>query len=197
MKGFKMENCDSKTEAPATPNAKIQEFFLSNRKLFLTSAIDEKVADDIVQKMIYLDSLNNEDIILFINSPGGVISAGMAILDAMDAVKSDVVTVVIGQAASMAAVTLACGAKGKRYAWPRSRVMIHQPLISGSFRATVAEIQTEAEEITRMKDELNQILSEKTGQPLEKVVSNTDRDFWMVSSKALDYGMVDKIETLI
>lgn len=192
-----MHNPDEMAQDQSKPynNQKIQEFFISNRKVFLTTAIDDKVADEIVQKLIYLDSLNNEDIILFINSPGGVISSGMAILDVMDAVKSDVVTVVIGQAASMAAVTLACGAKGKRYAWPKSRVMIHQPLISGNFSGTAVEIQTEANEIDRLKTELNDILAEKTGQTIEKITKDTDRDFWMVSKDAMEYGMVDKVES--
>jgi ATP-dependent Clp protease protease subunit len=148
--------------------------------------------------MFFLEMENpDRDIHMYINSPGGSVSAGLAIYDIMQFVKCDVSTYCMGMAASMGSLLLTAGTAGKRFILPHSKTMIHQPLISGSFRATVAEIQTEAEEITRMKDELNQILSEKTGQSLEKVVADTDRDFWMVSSKALDYGMVDKIETLI
>lgn len=190
-----MKNCDNHQEATPTLDKKISEFFLNNRKIFLTTAIDDKVSDDIVQRIIYLDSLSHEDIFIFINSPGGVISSGMAILDVMEAVESNIVTIVTGQAASMAAVILACG--DKRYSWPRSRVMIHQPLISGSFHGTAIEIETEAKEISRMKDELNRLLSEKTGQEYDKVVKDTDRDFWMASSEALSYGMVHEIKTLI
>lgn len=190
-----MKNCDNHKEETPSLDKKISEFFLTNRKVFLTTAIEDKTADDIVQKIIYLDSLNHDDIYLFISSPGGVISSGMAILDVMEAVESNIVTVVMGQAASMAAVILACG--DKRYAWPRSRVMIHQPLISGMFQGNTIEIETEAKEISRMKDELNQILSERTRQDISKITKDTDRDFWMTSSDALDYGMVDEVKTVI
>lgn len=190
-----MKNCDNHKEETPSLDKKISEFFLTNRKIFLTTAIEDKTADDIVQKIIYLDSLSHDDIYLFISSPGGVISSGMAILDVMEAVESNIVTVVMGQAASMAAVLLACG--DKRYAWPRSRVMIHQPLISGVFQGNTIEIETEAKEISRMKDELNQILSERTRQDISKITKDTDRDFWMTSSDALDYGMVDEVKTVI
>lgn len=190
-----MKNCENHQEATPTLDKKISEFFLNSRKIFLTTAIEDKVADDIVQKIIYLDSLNHEPIYLFINSPGGVISSGMAILDVMEAVESEIITIVIGQAASMAAVILACG--DKRYAWPKSRTMIHQPLISGSFQGTAIEIETEAKEISRMKEELNTILSQKTGKSIEQVTKDTDRDFWMTSEDALSYGMVDEIKTVM
>lgn len=190
-----MKNCENHQEATPTLDKKISEFFLNNRKIFLSTAIDDKVADDIIQRIIYLDSLSHEDIFLFINSPGGVISSGMAILDVMEAVESNIITIVTGQAASMAAVILACG--DKRCAWKKSRVMIHQPLISGSFHGTAIEIETEAKEISRMKEELNTLLSIKTGKSLETVTKDTDRDFWMTSENAKSYGMVDEIQTLI
>jgi len=191
--------CDcEKTEEKSTPmSSKISDFFLNSRKIFLSSEINDKVADEIVQKLIYLDSQSHEDIYLFVNSPGGVITSGMAILDATNAVKSDVRTIVTGQAASMGAMILANGAKGKRYSWPNARIMIHQPLISGNFQGNIVEIQTEAKEIDRMKTTLNNLLAEKTGQPIEKITKDTDRDFFMGSQEALEYGMVDVVETLI
>lgn len=190
-----MNNCEHTEEKKTTPNQKITEHFLNNRQLFLSTEINDSVADELIQKMLYLDSLNHEDIILFINSPGGVISSGLAILDVMDAVESDIVTVVTGMAASMAAVILSCGTKGKRYAWPHSRIMIHQPLISGTYRGRADELQTEANEMERMKRELNELLAEKTGQSYEKVVKDTDRDYFLSASEGVVYGLVDFKET--
>jgi ATP-dependent Clp protease protease subunit len=174
----------------------IKESFLKNRTIFLWKSIDEDTGKDIVSQLLYLDSLNNDDITLYINSPGGVITAGMAILDAMDAVKSDIRTIVMGQAASMASVIQAYGTKGKRYVWPRSRIMIHQPLIRGHVEGVTTDINIQAAEILRMRTTLNQMLSDCTGQPLSKIESDTDRDYFMTAADALAYGMVDFVETV-
>ena len=172
----------------------IKESFLKNRTIFLWKAIDEDTGKDIVSQLLYLDSLNHDDITIYINSPGGVITAGMAILDAMDAVQSDIRTIVMGQAASMASVIQAYGTKGKRYVWPRSRIMIHQPLIRGHIEGVTTDINIQADEILRMKNTLNKMLSDCTGQTLEKVEKDTDRDYFMSADDALAYGMVDFVE---
>lgn len=186
---------DEKAPKPTELEKELSESFLKQRKIFLWDEIDDKLAKDVVARLLYLDSKSSEDIYLYINSPGGVITAGCAILDAMDAVESDVITIVTGQAASMAAVILACGARGKRYAWPRSRVMIHQPLISGHIHGVNVDLQIQAEEITHLRYMMNLILSEKTGKTLEQIEEDTDRDFFMSSHTAQDYGMVDFVET--
>ncbi len=165
---------------------------LKDRIIFLGTAIDDHVANVIVAQMLFLQMEDPEkDINLYVNSPGGVVTAGMAIFDTMQFLKCDVNTYCIGQAASMGAVLLAAGAKGKRFALPHSRIMIHQPLGGAQGQATDIEIQTK--EILRMKQELNQILSDRTGQPLDKVKKDTDRDFFMSADEAKNYGLVDKV----
>ncbi|HOX51668.1 MAG TPA: ATP-dependent Clp protease proteolytic subunit [Fibrobacteria bacterium] len=173
---------------------KLSESFLKNRRVFLWGQVDDKSAKEVVARLLYLDSLSQEDIVLLVNSPGGVITSGTAILDAMDAVKSDVVTVVMGQAASMGAVIAAYGAKGKRYAWKRSRVMIHQPLISGTMYGPASDIQIQAEEMLRIRRELNQLLADASGKTLEQLEIDTDRDNIMTATEACSYGLVDKVE---
>lgn len=189
------ECSDEKTPKPTELEKELSESFLKQRKIFLWDEIDDKLSKDVVARLLYLDSKSSEDIYLFINSPGGVITAGCAILDAMDAVESNVVTIVTGQAASMAAVILACGTKGKRYAWPRSRVMIHQPLISGHIHGVNIDLQIQAEEITHLRTMMNLLLSERTGKTLEQIEADTDRDFFMNSWAAESYGIVDAVET--
>lgn len=171
--------------------------FLKNRRIFLWSAIDDKLARDVVSRLMFLDTQSHEDIVLLINSPGGVISSGLAILDCMEAIKSKVVTVVMGQAASMAAVIQACGAPGKRYAWKRSRIMIHQPLISGTMYGPASDIQIQAQEMLRIRQELNELLALATGKTVEQIEADTDRDNFMTSTEALAYGMIDAIENFI
>lgn len=191
--------CDCKETAPKTPDLEkeVSESFLAKRQIFIWDAIDDKLAKEVVAKLLYLDSKNNDDITLFINSPGGVISSGCAILDAMDAVKSDIVTIVNGQAASMAAVIQAYGTKGKRYAWNRSRIMIHQPLISGRLHGVTADIQIQADEILRIRTEMNTVLARCTGKTIEQIEQDTDRDYFMSSEEALAYGMIDFVENKI
>lgn len=172
----------------------LAESFLKNRRVFLWGAVDDKSAKEVVARLLFLDSQSHDDIVLLINSPGGVITSGTAILDAMDAVKSDVVTVVMGQAASMGAVILAYGKKGKRYAWKRARVMIHQPLISGTMYGPASDIQIQAEEMLRIRTELNQLLADASGKTLAQIEADTDRDHFLSSDESKEYGLIDIVE---
>ena len=165
---------------------------LKDRIIFLGDAIDDTVANLVIAQLLFLESEDPEkDIMLYINSPGGVVTAGMAIYDTMRYVKCDVNTICIGQAASMAAILLAAGSKNKRFALPNSRVMIHQPL--GGFSGQASDIDIHAKEILKMKEKLNSILAEHTGQPIEKVALDTDRDYFLSSEEAKDYGLIDEI----
>jgi len=173
--------------------AEMEEQFLSGRRIFLWGEVCDESAEDIVKKILFLDGIGDGDITIYINSPGGVISSGLAIYDAMCSAKSDISTVVMGQAASMGAVLLCAGAKGKRAAWPHARVLIHQPLISGNMYGPASDIQIQAEEMLRTRENLNKILAEHTGQTLQKISEDTDRDYFMSADEALKYGIVDKV----
>jgi ATP-dependent Clp protease protease subunit len=165
---------------------------LNDRIVFLGEAIDDHVANTVVAQLLHLESSDPEkDISLYINSPGGVITAGLAIYDTMQFIKCDVSTICIGQAASMAAVLLASGTKGKRYALPNSRVMIHQP--SGGVQGQQTEIEIAAREILYARERLNQILANHTGQPLDRVHDDTERDNFMAAEAAKEYGLVDEV----
>ena len=165
---------------------------LKDRIIFLGSAVDDEIANLIVAQLLFLESEDPEkDINFYINSPGGVVTAGMAIYDTIQYIRPDVATVCIGQAASMSALLLASGTAGKRFALPNARIMIHQPL--GGAQGQATDIKIQANEILRMKDSLNEILSMHTGQPLEKVAEDTDRDYFMSGSQALEYGLIDKV----
>jgi len=167
---------------------------LKDRIIMLGSAIDDNVANSIVAQLLFLEAENPEkDITLYINSPGGSITAGMAIYDTMQFIKADVSTVCTGMAASMGAFLLAAGEKGKRFVLPNSEVMIHQPL--GGAQGQATEIEIAAKRILFLRDKLNTILSERTGQPLEVIAKDTDRDNFMTAEKAVEYGLVDKIIT--
>ena len=167
---------------------------LRERIIFLGTPIDDMVANLIVAQMLLLDSENPEkDIMLYINSPGGSVTAGFAIYDTMQHIRADVCTICLGQAASMGAFLLSSGAKGKRMALPHSRVLIHQPLGGAQGQATDIEIQ--AAEIIRIKKSLNEILAANTGQSLKKIEKDTDRDYIMTPQEALEYGMIDKVVT--
>ena len=167
---------------------------LRERIIFLGTPIDDMVANLIVAQMLLLDSENPEkDIMLYINSPGGSVTAGFAIYDTMQHIRADVCTICLGQAASMGAFLLSSGAKGKRMALPHSRVLIHQPLGGAQGQATDIEIQ--AAEIIRIKQSLNEILAANTGQSLKKIEKDTDRDYIMTPQEALEYGMIDKVVT--
>jgi ATP-dependent Clp protease protease subunit len=165
---------------------------LKDRIIFIGSAIDNEVANLIVAQLLFLESEDPEkDISFYINSPGGVVTAGMAIYDTMQYIKPDVATVCVGQAASMGALLLTAGAKGKRFALPNSRVMIHQPL--GGAQGQATDIKIQATEILKMKDRLNEILSFHTGQEIDRVTEDTERDFFMSADQAKEYGIVDKV----
>ncbi|WP_022665283.1 ATP-dependent Clp endopeptidase proteolytic subunit ClpP [Desulfospira joergensenii] len=165
---------------------------LKDRIIFLGSAIDNEIANLIVAQMLFLESEDPEkDISFYINSPGGVVTAGLAIYDTMQYIKPDVTTVCIGQAASMGALLMAAGANGKRIALPNSRIMIHQPL--GGAQGQATDIKIQATEILRMKDNLNEILSSHTGQKLERVAEDTERDFFMSGPEAKEYGLIDRV----
>ncbi len=165
---------------------------LKDRIVFLGYPIDDHVANLVIAQLLFLEAQDPEkDIYLYINSPGGSVTSGLAIYDTMQYVKPDVVTIVVGQAASMGAVLLAAGAKGKRYALPNARIMIHQPL--GGAQGQVKDVEIITKELLRIKDTLNKILSKHTGQPLERIEKDTDRDFFMTAYEALEYGIVDKV----
>lgn len=165
---------------------------LKDRIIMLSGAINDEVASSIVAQLLFLEAEDpDKDIYLYINSPGGVITSGFSIYDTMNYIKPDICTICIGQAASMGAFLLSCGTKGKRYALPNSRIMIHQPL--GGARGQAADIEIQAREILRLKEILNSILAKNTGQKISKIIKDTDRDYFMSSAEAKDYGLIDKI----
>jgi len=165
---------------------------LKERIVFLGTAVDDMVANIIIAQLLFLESEDpSKDIYIYINSPGGIITSGLAIYDTMQYIKAPVVTTCIGQAASMGAVLLAGGDKGKRFALPHSRILIHQPL--GGAQGQASDIDIQAKEILRMREAINNILVRHTGQPLEKVEKDTERDYFMDAQQAIEYGIVDQI----
>jgi len=167
---------------------------LKDRIVFLGQEITDAVANTVIAQLLFLESEDpDKDIHLYINSPGGHITAGMAIYDTMQYIKPDVVTICIGQGASMAALLLAAGAKGKRYALPNARILIHQPI--GGAQGQATDIDIHAREILKLRDRINKLLAYHTGQDIEKIKRDTERDFFMDSQQALEYGIIDKIIT--
>lgn len=164
---------------------------LKDRIIILNGEITDNSSNIVVAQLLYLDSLNNDDISLYINSPGGSITAGMAIFDTMNFIKSDISTICVGMAASMAAFLLSSGEKGKRYILPNAEVMIHQPL--GGAQGQATEIKIAAERILKLKKKLNKILSDNTGKDIDTIDNDTERDYFMDSDEALNYGIVDKV----
>lgn len=164
---------------------------LKDRIIILSGEIDDNLANSIVAELLYLDSINHNEISLYINSPGGSITSGMAIYDTINFIKSDVSTICIGMAASMAAFLLSCGKRGKRYSLPNSEIMIHQPL--GGIQGQATEIKIAAERILKLKDKLNKILSKNTGKNLKQIEQDTERDHFLEATEALEYGIIDKI----
>ncbi len=165
---------------------------LKERVIFIVGPIDDYMANVVVAQLLFLESENAEkDICLYINSPGGVVTSGLSIYDTMQFIKPDVSTICIGQAASMGSLLLASGAKGKRFSLPHSRVMIHQP--SGGFQGQVSDIEIHANEVIKLKRKLNEIMSKNTGQPIEQVEKDSDRDNFMDPQAALEYGIIDSI----
>ena len=165
---------------------------LEDRIIFLTGEINDAVANNVVAQLIYLEGKNpDKDICLYINSPGGSVSAGMAIYDTMNYIKCDVSTICIGLAASMGAFLLSSGTKGKRYALPNAEIMIHQPL--GGAQSQASNIKIKAKQNQKIKAKINQILSEQTGKPLKQVEKDTDRDYYMNANQSCEYGLIDKV----
>jgi len=165
---------------------------LKDRIIFLGTAIDDSIANAVIAQLLFLQSDDpDKDIHIYVNSPGGIVSSGLAIYDTMQYVKPDIATYCIGQAASMGALLLTAGAKGKRFALPNSRIMLHQPM--GGFHGQATDVEIHAREILKMKDTLNRILTAHTGQPLEKIQTDTDRDFFMSGDEAKEYGLVDEV----
>jgi ATP-dependent Clp protease, protease subunit len=171
----------------------IEDRLFRERIIFLTEEVDDNIANFLVAYMLYLDSEDNtKPIYLYINSPGGSVTAGMAIYDTMQYIKSEVVTICVGLAASMGAFLLAAGAKGKRLALPHSRIMIHQPL-GGTGRLQASDIAIEAQEIVRIKGLLNQIMADRSGQDIGKIAKDTDRDYFLSAAEAKEYGLIDRV----
>lgn len=169
---------------------------LRERIIFIGEEIDDEMANSVVAQLLLLDSENPEkDIMLYINSPGGVITAGLAIYDTMKLIKANVSTICLGEAASMGSFLLSGGTKGKRMALPMSRIMIHQPL--GGAKGQATDIEIEAKEIIRMKNMLNEMLAENTGQTVEKIKEDTERDYYMSAQEAVEYGLIDKVVTSV
>ena len=169
---------------------------LKERIIFLIGPVDDHTANLVVAQLLFLESENpDKDIYFYINSPGGSVTAGLSIYDTMKFIKPDVQTLCLGQAASMGAFLLSAGTKGKRFALPNSRVMIHQPLISGGLGGQASDIEIHARELLKLKEKLNQMLAEHTGKSLEQIERDTDRDNFMSAQEAADYGLIDKVIT--
>ena len=189
-----MAEKDTSNKDDKKSGIKIQETFLKERKIFLWGGVTDKTASEVTEKLLYLEmDAPGKEITFYINTPGGSITAGMAIYDTMKLISSPITVVVTGMAASMGSILL-CGAdKGKRLLYPHSRVLIHQPLISGQMVAVAVDIHIQAQEMERLRDELNAILAESSGQALEKIQQDTDRDFYMTAEEAIAYGLADKV----
>ena len=172
----------------------IQRKFLDQRKIFLWGEVSDRSARDLTEKLLYLEAEEpGKEITFYINSPGGSITAGMAIFDTMQLISSPIAVVVTGMAASMGSILLCGATKGKRFLYPHSRVLIHQPLITGRMVAAAVDINIQAQEMEKLREELNGILANTSGQPLTKIQEDTDRDFYLNAKEAIEYGLADKI----
>jgi ATP-dependent Clp protease protease subunit len=189
------DKTDSKEDANKKDTGiKIQDSFLKERKLFLWGEVSDKSARDVTEKLLYLEMVQpGKEITFYINTPGGSITAGMAIYDTMQLISSPIKVVVTGMAASMGSILLCGATKGMRFLYPHSRVLIHQPLISGQMVAVAVDIHIQAQEMERLRDELNTILANSSGQAIEKIEKDTDRDFYMTADEAIAYGLADAI----
>ncbi len=172
----------------------MEKKFLEQRKVFLWGEVSEKSGKEVVEKLLYLESVDpGKAITFYIDTPGGSITSGMAIYDTLRLISSPISVVVTGMAASMGSILLCAAPKGKRYVFPHSRVLIHQPLLAGRMVAPAVDINIQATEMEKLREELNKILSEASGQPLEKITKDTDRDFYLNAQEAIDYGLADEI----
>ncbi|MGA3006472.1 MAG: ATP-dependent Clp protease proteolytic subunit [Opitutaceae bacterium] len=185
---------DKSPKSPAGIGALIQKKFLDQRKIFLWGAVTDETAKDITEKLLYLEATGRgKDITFYFNTPGGSITAGMAVYDTMKLITSPVTIVVTGMAASMGSILLCAAAKGRRLLYPHARVLIHQPLISGRFIGPATDINIQAQEMEKLRAELNEILATASGQPIEKIAHDSDRDFYLNAKEAIAYGLADKI----
>ena len=194
-----MNNCEeekNKKEQTPAVSAEMQKRFLDERKIFLWDSVTDKSAAEVVEKLLYLDMLDHEkEITFYMSTPGGSISAGMSVYDTMKLIKAPVKVVVTGIAMSMGSILLSAAPKGRRFLFPSARVMIHQPLIMGEMSGTAVDMHIQAIELERMREELNKILAEASGQSLEMIAADTDRDFFMTAQEAIEYGLADAIVT--
>lgn len=192
-----MHDEDEKEEKSEKKGSSLsQEIFdsaVKERKIYLWSEIDDKVAERIVRQLLYMNSISADPITMYINSPGGVISSGLAVYDAMKAIQAPVATIVCGLAASMGSFLAATGTKGMRYAWPHAKILIHQPLISGEIYGQATDIKIHAEEMLKTRSMLNAIYAEVTGKPLSQIEKDTDRDHYLSAEEACAYGLVDQV----
>jgi ATP-dependent Clp protease protease subunit len=190
---------DEKEEAQAKKNAApvamlIQKKFLEQRKIFLWGPVTDESAKDLTEKLLYLEATDpGKEIFFYINSPGGSVTAGMAVYDTMQLITSPITVIVTGMAASMGSILLSGAPKGRRLLYPHSRVLIHQPLISGRMVGPASDINIQAKEMEKLRQELNQILANASGQPIERINQDTDRDFYLNAKEAIAYGLADKI----
>jgi ATP-dependent Clp protease, protease subunit len=198
----RLDDEDEDEDAPCAPEGKkegsisvlIQKRFLSQRKIFLWGPVTDESAKDLSEKLLYLESVApGKEIIFYMNTPGGSITAGMAVYDTMKLISSPVTIVVTGMAASMGSILLCAAAKGRRLIYPHARVLIHQPLISGRFIGPATDINIQAQEMEKLRSELNQILADASGQPIEKITKDSDRDFYLNAKEAVAYGLADRI----
>lgn len=189
--------CDNEDKKAGNPiDAAIQKKFLEERKVFLWGEINDESAKDVTEKLIYLELKDpGKPISFYINTPGGSITAGMAIYDTMQLIKSPISVIVTGLAASMGSILLSGARKGMRYLYPHARVLIHQPLIMGQIEASAVDIHIQAQEMEKSRSELNQILANASGQTIEKITHDTDRDFYLNAKEAIEYGLADEIIT--
>jgi ATP-dependent Clp protease protease subunit len=188
------ENEEEQLAKKAPVSLLIQKKFLDQRKIFLWGAVTDASAKDLTEKLLYLEAIDpGKDITFYINSPGGSITAGMAVFDTMKLITSPITVVVTGMAASMGSILLCGASKGRRLLYPHSRVLIHQPLISGRMVGPATDINIQAKEMEKLRLELNQILAASSGQPLERINRDTDRDFYLNAKEAIEYGLADKI----
>lgn len=190
------EDCAAEKKDMSPVSALIQKEFLNQRKIFLWGGVTDESAKDLTEKLLYLEFKDpGKPITFYINSPGGSITAGMAVYDTIQLITSPIKVIVTGMAASMGSILLSSAPKGSRYLYPHSRVLIHQPLISGNFSGAAVDIHIQAKEMEKLREELNGILAKASGQPLEKIQQDTDRDFYLNAEEAIAYGLADHIIT--
>jgi len=196
-----MREDDEKVEKDEKKDSSLSQEIIDSaileRKIYLWSEIDDKVAEKIVRQLLFMNSKSSDPITLYINSPGGVISAGLAIYDAMQAIKAPVSTIVCGLAASMGSFLAATGTQGLRFAWPHAKILIHQPLISGEIYGQATDIKIHAEEMLKTRSMLNSIYSQVTGKPLAQIEKDTDRDHYLSAAEAKEYGLLDEVKLVL